>query len=314
MSKLTPKHFLEAGSHFGHKASRWNPKMKPFIHMEKNGTHIIDINKTVTQFDKAYELIQKITTSGEQVMFVGTKKNAQAIVKKAGIRTGSHFVSQRWLGGTVTNFRTIQNSITRLADIIKLEKTGDIAKYTKKEQVELVKEKEKLMKFVGGIRRMRKLPKAIIVLDPSTDINAVKEARKRRIPVIGIVDTNGDPELADIIIPANVNSRRSITLLMEGLADAVAEVKGEGQLIVGQEPGANLPAAPIKKVRKPRPTFRRDGERPAFRGPRADGERTFTRGPRPEGDRPARGPRPEGDRPARGPRPERKPAPTGDKK
>ena len=217
---------LENGVHFGHQTRKWNPKMRPYIYTAKNNIYIIDLNKTQEQLDKAYDAIKKITEDGGKILFVGTKKQAQTLVLEEAIRSGSFYVNHRWLGGTLTNFRTIQKSIKKLVDIEEMEESGTITRYTKKEQALLLKQKDKLENFLGGIKDMKKLPDALFVVDPLEEHNAVEEARKLNIPVFALIDTNADPTKVTYPIPANDDAARSIKLMVSLIADAIVEAKG----------------------------------------------------------------------------------------
>jgi len=223
---ITVKKLMEAGAHFGHQTKRWNPKMKPYIYTARNGVYVLDLTKTVTCVNKAYAAMKKIVEDGGKVIFVGTKPNAQEIVQAEANRSGSFYTTSRWLGGTLTNFRTIQKRIKFLRDIEAMEKDGTFAVLPKKEVAQYYKEKEKLEKSLGGIKEMRRLPQAIFVVDPRIEINAVNEARKLRIPVFGIVDTNSDPDLCDYVIPGNDDSNKSVQLIVSVIADAIVEAKG----------------------------------------------------------------------------------------
>lgn len=217
---------LEAGAHFGHQTRRWDPRMKSNIYCAKNGTHIINLEKTLVALDEAYVAMKEIAERGGKVLFVGTKKQAQAIVMEEALRSGSFYVNQRWLGGTLTNYRTIQKRIRRLVEIEQMEETGSINNYTKKEIALIRKEQEKLENFLGGIKEMKKLPDALFIVDPKEDYNAVLEARKLNIPVFGICDTNCDPALCDYAIPGNDDAVKAIKLLCGVMADSIAEAKG----------------------------------------------------------------------------------------
>ena len=230
MGVISMKQLLEAGVHFGHQTRRWNPKMDKYIYTSRSGIHIIDLQKTVVLVDDAYQKLLEICKNGGKILFVGTKKQAQDVVKEEAIRTGSYYVSQRWLGGTLTNFKTIRKSIRRLHDINRMEKDGTFERLPKKEVVGLRKESEKLEKFLGGIKDMKTLPEAVFVVDPSKEKNAVLEARKLNIPVFGMVDTNCDPDLVDVIIPANDDAIRSVKLIVSKLANAAIEAVG-GEII-----------------------------------------------------------------------------------
>ena len=226
MQLVSMRKLLENGVHFGHQTRRWDPKCKEFIYTAKNGIYIIDLNKTEDALQVAYDKMKKIAEEGGKVLFVGTKKQAQQIILDEATRSGSFYINQRWLGGTLTNFRTIQKRIKRLIEIEQMEADGTISVYPKKEQVLIHKEAVKLENFLGGIKEMKKLPDAVVVVDPCEDHNAVAEARKLHIPVFGLTDTNCDPAKVDIGIAANDDAIKSIKLLMSLLADAIVETKG----------------------------------------------------------------------------------------
>ncbi len=217
---------LENGAHFGHQTRKWDPKCKPFIYTAKNGIYIIDLNKTQEDLAVAYAKLKEIAENGGKVLFVGTKKQAQQIILDEATRSGSFYINQRWLGGTLTNFRTIQKRIKRLLEIQEMEASGTINVYPKKEQAIIRKEAARLENFLGGIKEMKKLPDALIVVDPKEDHNAVAEARKLNIPVFGLADTNCDPAFVDYAVPANDDAIKSIKLMMSLLADAIVESKG----------------------------------------------------------------------------------------
>ncbi|HKM10950.1 MAG: 30S ribosomal protein S2 [Bacilli bacterium] len=220
------KRLLEAGSHFGHQTRRWNPKMKPFIYGQRSGVYIIDLQKTVVKIEEAYNALKEIVSNGGKVLFVGTRKQYQNVVKEEALRSGSFYITNRWLGGTLTNFRTIQSRVRYLRELEKQDEDGTFDVLNKKEAAELRKEKERLAKNLDGIKEMRKVPNALFVIDPRIEHNAVAEAHKLGIPVFGIVDTNADPDEVDYIIPANDDAIRSVTLIVTLLADAVVEAKG----------------------------------------------------------------------------------------
>lgn len=220
MAVVTMKQLLESGVHFGHQTRRWNPKMKKYIFTSRSGIHIIDLQKTVGYIEEAHKQLVEIAKNGGKILFVGTKKQAQDVVREEALRTGQYYVSQRWLGGTLTNFKTIRKSIRRLHDIYRMEKDGTFDRLPKKEVLGLRKELEKLEKFLGGIKDMRTLPEAVFVVDPMKEINAVLEARKLHIPVFGMVDTNCDPDYVDVIIPANDDAIRSVKLIVGIMASA----------------------------------------------------------------------------------------------
>ncbi|SDJ71887.1 30S ribosomal protein S2 [Sediminibacillus albus] len=230
MAVISMKQLLEAGVHFGHQTRRWNPKMKKYIFTERNGIYIIDLQKTVKKVDEAYKYVKDIAADGGTVLFVGTKKQAQESVRDEAIRSGMYFVNQRWLGGTLTNFQTIRKRINRLKDIERMEEDGTFDVLPKKEVVGLLKEKERLVKFLGGIKEMNKLPDALFIIDPRKERIAVAEAHKLNIPIIGIVDTNCDPDEIDYVIPANDDAIRAVKLLTSKMADAILEAKqGEAE-------------------------------------------------------------------------------------
>ena len=225
MAVISMKQLLEAGVHFGHQTRRWNPKMKKYIFTERNGIYIIDLQKTVKMVDVAHNFIKEVAENGGTVLFVGTKKQAQESIKEEAIRSGQYYINQRWLGGTLTNFETIRKSINRLKSIEKMEEDGTFDVLPKKETVNLLKEKDRLVKFLGGIKDMKKLPDALFVVDPRKERIAVAEARKLNIPIVGIVDTNCDPDEIDYIIPANDDAIRAVKLLTSTMADAILAAK-----------------------------------------------------------------------------------------
>ena len=226
---------LENGVHFGHQTRKWNPKMKQFIYTAKNGVYIIDLAKTQAKLEVAYDALKKIAEDGGKILFVGTKKQAQATILEEALRSGSFYINQRWLGGTMTNFRTIQKSIKKLLEIEEMEANGQLAVYTKKEQAVLLQKKERLENFLGGIKGMKKVPDAIFVVDPLEEHNAVAEARKLNIPVFALIDTNADPDLVDFPIPSNDDAVRSIKLMVSVIADAILEAKGGVLEVAHQE-------------------------------------------------------------------------------
>ena len=226
MSVVTMRKLLEAGVHFGHQTRRWDQKMKPNIYTAKNGVYIINLEKTQEQLDTAYNAMKAIAERGGKVLFVGTKRQAQPVVMEEALRSGSFYVNQRWLGGILTNFRTIQKRIKRLIEIEEMEATGSINNYPKKEVALIRKEAARLENFLGGIKEMKKLPDAVFVVEPKEEHNAVAEAKKLGIPVFGICDTNCDPALVDYPIPCNDDAARSIKLIVSLMADAIVESKG----------------------------------------------------------------------------------------
>jgi len=219
------KQLLEAGVHFGHQTRRWNPKMKKYIFTERNGIYIIDLQKTVKKVEEAYKWVKELASNGGTVLFVGTKKQAQDSVKEEAIRSGMYYVNQRWLGGTLTNFETIQKRIARLKDIERMEEDGTFDVLPKKEVVMLKKQQERLEKFLGGIKEMKQLPDALFIIDPRKERIAVAEAHKLNIPIVGMVDTNCDPDEIDVVIPANDDAIRAVKLLTGKMADAILEAK-----------------------------------------------------------------------------------------
>ena len=225
MSVISMKQLLEAGVHFGHQTRRWNPKMKKYIFTERNGIYIIDLQKTVKKVEEAYKCVKELAANGGTVLFVGTKKQAQDSVKEEAIRSGMYYVNQRWLGGTLTNFETIQKRIARLKDIERMEEDGTFDVLPKKEVVMLKKQQERLEKFLGGIKEMKQLPDALFIIDPRKERIAVAEAHKLNIPIVGMVDTNCDPDEIDVVIPANDDAIRAVKLLTGKMADAILEAK-----------------------------------------------------------------------------------------
>ncbi|HLQ84244.1 MAG TPA: 30S ribosomal protein S2 [Pseudogracilibacillus sp.] len=223
MSVISMKQLLEAGVHFGHQTRRWNPKMKKYIFTERNGIYIIDLQKTVKKINEAYNFVRDLSANGGTVLFVGTKKQAQESVREEAIRSGMYYVNQRWLGGTLTNFQTIRKRINRLKQIEKMEEDGTFEVLPKKETVELIKEKDRLVKFLGGIKDMKRIPDAMFVVDPRKERIAIAEGIKLNIPIVGIVDTNCDPDEIDYVIPANDDAIRAVKLLTSKMADAVIE-------------------------------------------------------------------------------------------
>ncbi len=223
MSVISMKQLLESGVHFGHQTRRWNPKMKKYIFTERNGIYIIDLQKTVKKINEAYSFVRDLSANGGTMLFVGTKKQAQESVRDEAIRSGMYYVNQRWLGGTLTNFQTIRKRINRLKQIEKMEEDGTFEVLPKKETVDLIKEKDRLVKFLGGIKDMKRVPDAMFVVDPRKERIAIAEGIKLNIPIVGIVDTNCDPDEIDYIIPANDDAIRAVKLLTSKMADAIIE-------------------------------------------------------------------------------------------
>ena len=226
MAVVSMSYLLEAGVHFGHQTKRWNPKMKEYIFTSRDDIYIIDLEKTKACLEEAYAEIKTIAENGGKFLFVGTRKQAQEVCVEEATRSNSYYVTERWLGGTLTNFRTIRRRVKRLEEIEKMEADGTFELLPKKEVIGLKKEYEKLNRVLSGIRSMEKLPQAIIVVDPKKEINAIKEARKLRIPVFGIVDTNCDPDDVDFVIPGNDDAVRSIKVMLGVLTNAICEANG----------------------------------------------------------------------------------------
>ena len=231
MSVISMKQLLEAGVHFGHQTRRWNPKMAPYIFTERNGIYIIDLQKTVRKIEDAYEFVKSVSTEGKDVLFVGTKKQAQEAIKDEAVRSSMHFVNNRWLGGMLTNFRTIKARIKRLEDLNKMEEDGTFDVLPKKEVIKLRAEREKLEKNLGGIQNMQSHNVgALFVVDPRKEKNAISEAKILGIPVVAIVDTNCDPDEVDYVIPGNDDAIRAVKLITAKIADAIIEGRQGEQL------------------------------------------------------------------------------------
>jgi len=249
MAVISMKQLLEAGVHFGHQTRRWNPKMKKYIFTERNGIYIIDLQKTSDKVDEAYNFIKDVVANGGDILFVGTKKQAQEATKSEALRCGMHFVSQRWLGGMLTNYKTIRNRINRLNELKKMEEDGTFALLTKKEVIKLKHEAERLEKFLGGIKNMEKIPGALFVVDPRKEKIAVQEAKILGIPVVAIVDTNCDPDEVDLVIPGNDDAIRAVKLLTATIADAIIEGKqGEKLTDVSEDVEKELTEEELDKV------------------------------------------------------------------
>ncbi len=235
MSVISMKSLLEAGVHFGHQTRRWNPKMSKYIFTERNGIYIIDLQKTVRKIDEAYEVIRDIAADGGEILFVGTKKQAQDAIEKEAKKCGMHYINQRWLGGTLTNYKTIRRRINRLHELKKMEEDGTFDILPKKEVIGLRHEEERLEKFLGGIKNMNKMPDAIYIVDPKKETIAVKEAQILGIPIIAIIDTNCDPDEIDYPIPGNDDAIRAVKLITETIANAVLEGKQGDQTEAEEE-------------------------------------------------------------------------------
>lgn len=232
MSVISMKQLLEAGVHFGHQTRRWNPKMARFIFTERNGIYIIDLQKTVRMVDDAYNFIRDVAAEGKKILFVGTKKQAQESVKEEAERSGMFYINERWLGGMLTNFGTIRKRVDRLYELEKMEVDGTFNLLPKKEVAQLMHERDKLQRFLGGIKEMTELPGALFVVDPRKERIAIAEARRLRIPIVAIVDTNCDPDEIDVVIPGNDDAIRAVRLLTAKMADAVID---GNQAALGEE-------------------------------------------------------------------------------
>jgi small subunit ribosomal protein S2 len=240
MAVVSMKQLLEAGVHFGHQTRRWNPKMAEYIYAERNGIYIIDLQKTVRKMDEAYKAVASIIADGGEMLFVGTKKQAQDSIKEEAIRCGMFYVNERWLGGMLTNFKTMQGRVTRLRDLERMQSDGTMAMLPKKEVAKLEHEMEKLQKNLGGVKNMKRLPNVIFIVDARKEHIAIQEARNLGIPIVGIVDTNCDPDEVDFVIPGNDDAIRAVKLIAGKLADAVLEARQGEQ---DEDPGeAETPA------------------------------------------------------------------------
>ena len=243
MSVVSMKQLLEAGVHFGHQTRRWNPKMATYIYTERNGIYIIDLQKTVKKLEEAYNFVREISANGGNVLFVGTKKQAQDAIKEEAARCGGYYVNARWLGGMMTNFRTMRTRIDRLAQLRKMEEDGTFAMLPKKEVIKHQGEIEKLEKYLGGVKEMKKLPAAMFIVDPRKERNAIAEAQKLGIPVVAIVDTNCDPDEIDYVIPGNDDAIRAIRLIAAAMASAAIEGRqGEDAVVAVEAPAEEAEA------------------------------------------------------------------------
>ena len=239
MAVVSMKQLLEAGVHFGHQTRRWNPKMAPYIYTERNGIYIIDLQKTAKKLEEAYNFVRETSANGGQILFVGTKKQAQDAIREEAIRCGGYYVNARWLGGMMTNFRTMRTRIDRLAQLRKMEEDGTFAMLPKKEVTKLQGEIEKLEKYLGGVKEMKKIPAALFIVDPRKERNAIAEAKKLNIPVVAIVDTNCDPDEIDYVIPGNDDAIRAIRLIAATMANAAIEGRqGEDAVAEVEAPAA----------------------------------------------------------------------------
>ena len=234
MSVVSMKQLLEAGVHFGHQTRRWNPKMAPYIYTERNGIYIIDLQKTVKKLEEAYNFVRETSANGGNILFVGTKKQAQDAIKEEAARCGGYYVNSRWLGGMMTNFRTMRSRIDRLTQLRKMEADGTFAMLPKKEVIKHQLEIEKLEKYLGGVKEMKKLPGCLFIVDPRKERNAIAEAHKLNIPIVAICDTNCDPDEIDYVIPGNDDAIRAVKLIAGAMADAVLEGR-QGTADVAEE-------------------------------------------------------------------------------
>lgn len=247
MTVVSMNYLLEAGVHFGHQKRRWNPKMREYIYTSRDDIYIIDLQKTSKKIEEAYEAMKEIAANEGKVLFVGTKKQAQEAAEESATRTNMYFVNERWLGGTLTNFKTIRSRIKRLEEIEKMEQEGTFELLPKKEVIKIKKEYDKLNKNLRGIREMKKLPDALVIVDPRKEEIAIKEARKLNIPVFGVVDTNCDPDMVDYVIPGNDDAVRSVKLVIGALTNAIAEVNGNEMIDYLTEEDKNKAAGKGKK-------------------------------------------------------------------
>ena len=265
MAVISKKQLLEAGVHFGHNTRRWNPKMKEYIYEERNGIYIIDLTKTEKLVEEAYQALYTIAQNGGKVLFVGTRKQTQDVIKEEATRANMFYVDQRWLGGTLTNFKTIKKSIAKLFRYEQMAEDGTFEVLPKKEVILIKKEQEKLEKNIGGIKNLKSIPDALVVVDPKTEHNAVLEARKLNIPIFGLVDTNCDPEDVDYVIPANDDAIRSVKLIVATLANAVVEANGGTPIEVV------FTDEPVAEEQKPRRNrdgkggFQKRNQKPGFK-------------------------------------------------
>ncbi len=283
MSVVSMKQLLEAGVHFGHATRRWNPKMAKYIYTSRNGIYIIDLQKTANAIEEAYKALFEATKDGGKVLFVGTKKQAQEAVKEEAEKSGQYYVNQRWLGGTLTNFKTIKKRIKRLNDLYKMEEDGIYNALPKKEVAKLIAEREKLEKNLGGIKEMKAMPQALFIVDPRKEKNAILEARKLNIPVFGIVDTNCDPEDVDYCIPANDDAIRAVKLITATMNNAVIEANGgvvekiddsaDENINIAEEMTKDVNNKKDGQGARPRRPYNKDGKKPFNK----DGKKPFNK-------------------------------------
>ncbi len=272
MAVVSMSYLLESGVHFGHQTKRWNPKMKEYIFSSRDDIYIIDLQKTAKKIEEAYSALKEIAANGGKVLFVGTRKQASEAVKEEALRSNSYYVSERWLGGTLTNFRTIRRRVKRLEEIEKMEQDGTFDKLPKKEVIGLKKEYDKLNKLLCGIREMTKLPQALYIVDPSKEEIAIREARRLHIPVFGIVDTNCDPDMVDYVIPANDDAIRAVKLITGVMANAIVEANG-GKIVeyikAEEKNDENIMERALETVKRREDRPRRNFDR------KFDGKRNF---------------------------------------
>ncbi len=273
--------FIDAGVHFGHQTKRWNPKMRPFIYGARNGIHIVDLDQTATLFKRAYNFLQEVTGRGGHVLFVGTKRQATEVVAEEATRSGQYYVTGRWLGGTLTNFRTVKGGIERLRELDRQEKDGELDLMLKKEAVRIRRDREKLEKFLGGIKMMDSLPSALFVVDPNHEHIAISEARKLHIPIVALTDTNCDPDFVDYVVPGNDDAIRSIRLVTGRLADACIEGSarrrdqgGEASYNAGGAQGDGPSVEFSRGRRRGGPQQQQQSQAPAAEAPAADAKPT----------------------------------------
>ena len=282
MATIPIKDLLEAGVHFGHQTHRWNPKMKEFIFGQKRGIHIINLEKTVQKIEKAYEFLMNLAAQGESILFVGTKRQAQMTVAEQAARCGMHYVNQRWLGGMLTNFQTVRKSISRLLEIEQMEEKGEFESRHKKEVIRLNKEKDKLNKYLMGIKTMTKFPGALLVVDPQKEKIAVLEANKLKIPVIAIIDTNCDPDRIACFIPGNDDAVKSIAILITKMADAIIEGKKKipkekkEEKVIDEEDVASQNLEPISEKTEKKKAEKKEKEK-SVKKVKESGEKKATR-------------------------------------
>ena len=246
MAVVSMKQLLEAGVHFGHQTRRWNPKMATYIYTERNGIYIVDLQKTVKKLEEAYNFVKDVAASGKTVLFVGTKKQAQEAIKEEATRCSMFYVNSRWLGGMLTNFKTMRGRVDRMNQLKKMEEDGTFDMLPKKEVIKLMHEQEKLEKYLGGVKDMKQLPGAVFVVDPRKEHNAIAEARKLKIPVVAIVDTNCDPDEIDYVIPGNDDAIRAIRLISSVMANAIQEGKQGEDTAADEAAKVNETAAPAE--------------------------------------------------------------------